>query len=161
MNIETTNLSLALQSPAQVRAMIDALPPSERREVSAEWLARVSASATPDPWLHGFAVMHRASETAVGNGAFKGPPDTDGVVEIEYAIAAEHRGKGYATEVARALTEFAFSTGQVRIVRAHTRPESSPSTSVLTKCGFRKLGEVIDPEDGLVWRWERAASAAD
>ena len=29
------------------------------------------------------------------------------------------------------------------------------STRVLTKCGFRHIGQVIDPEDGPVWRWER------
>lgn len=29
------------------------------------------------------------------------------------------------------------------------------STRVLTKCGFAFIGEVIDPEDGLVLRWER------
>ena len=160
MNIETRNLTLALQSPDQVRAMIDALPPSERREVSPDWLVRLAASPTPDPWLHGFAVVHRASGTTVGNVIFKGPPDTEGAVEIAYGLALEHRGNGYATEAAGALTEFAFASGRVRIVRAHTRPESNRSTSVLAKCGFRKVGEVIDPEDGLVWRWERAESSA-
>jgi hypothetical protein len=30
---------------------------------------------------------------------------------------------------------------------------------VLTKNGFTKLGEVIDPEDGRVWRWERSPGA--
>ncbi|MGH7631966.1 MAG: hypothetical protein ACREOF_21740 [Gemmatimonadales bacterium] len=28
------------------------------------------------------------------------------------------------------------------------------SARVLEKLGFRRLGEVIDPEDGPVWRWE-------
>jgi len=50
---------------------------------------------------------------------------------------------------------FAFRHGQVRVVRAHTLPEANASTRVLTKCGFQRIGEVIDPEDGLVWRWER------
>jgi hypothetical protein len=26
---------------------------------------------------------------------------------------------------------------------------------VLAKCGFRHAGTVVDPEDGVVWRWER------
>jgi ribosomal-protein-alanine N-acetyltransferase len=41
------------------------------------------------------------------------------------------------------------------VVRAHTLPNPNASTRVLTKCGFHRVGEVIDPEDGLVWRWER------
>jgi len=26
---------------------------------------------------------------------------------------------------------------------------------VLTKCGFRHVADLVDPEDGPVWRWER------
>jgi hypothetical protein len=39
------------------------------------------------------------------------------------------------------------------VVRAHTKYPNSER--VLTKCGFERIGEVIDPEDGLVCRWER------
>jgi len=49
----------------------------------------------------------------------------------------------------------ALSHEQVRTVRAHPLPQPNASTRVLTKCGFQRIGEVIDPEDGLVWRWER------
>ena len=41
------------------------------------------------------------------------------------------------------------------MVRAHTFLEANASTRVLTKCGFRSVGEVFDPEDGLVWTWEK------
>jgi RimJ/RimL family protein N-acetyltransferase len=40
------------------------------------------------------------------------------------------------------------------IVRAHTLPERNASTRILEKCGFTFRGEILDPEDGLVWRWE-------
>ena len=98
--------------------------------------------------------MHRVSGSVVGSAGFKSPPSDDGVVELAYGIEPEHEGKGYATEVAAALTAFAFSCDGVGIVRAHTRPESNASTRVLTKCGFQRIGEVDDPEDGRVWRWE-------
>jgi hypothetical protein len=32
---------------------------------------------------------------------------------------------------------------------------------VLTKCGFTLIGDVIDPEDGLVRRWELPSPNAD
>jgi RimJ/RimL family protein N-acetyltransferase len=123
--------------------------------VSADWLARLGALTSADPWTLGFSLVHRDSETVIGSVGFKGPPTTDGVVEIAYGVNLEHQGKGYATEAAQALTTYAFSSGQVRLVRAHTLPEPNASTRVLTKCGFRRVGEVIDPEDGLVWRWEK------
>ena len=77
------------------------------------------------------------------------------MVEIAYAVDAGHRGKGYATEAAAALGSFAFASGQVQIARAHTLPEPNASTRVLAKCRFQRVGEVTDPEDGLVWRWEK------
>lgn len=136
--------------------MIEAMSPEDRAQVSPDWLARMEAASTADPWLHGFAVTLLETGGGIGNAAFKSPPTKDGVVEIAYGIAPEHRGKGYATEAARALTEYAFQSGGVKVVRAHTLPEPNASTRVLTKCGFRFLGEVTDPEDGLVWRWEKS-----
>jgi RimJ/RimL family protein N-acetyltransferase len=152
--ILTENLRLVLQSSEQVLASIDAMSAADRAEVSPDWLARVKSSTSADPWTHGFAVVQRASGVVVGMCAYKGPPGADGAVEIAYGINPEFQGRGYATEVARALVGFAFDSGQVRLVCAHTRPEENASTHVLTKCRFEFIGEVVDPEDGLVWRWE-------
>jgi [ribosomal protein S5]-alanine N-acetyltransferase len=157
--ILTENLKLLLQTSEQVLASIDTMSPTDRAEVSPDWLARVKASTSADPWTHGFAVSLRASGTVVGMCAYKGPPNADAAVEIAYGINPEYQGRGYATEVARALVAFAIGSGQVRLVCAHTRPEENASTRVLTKCGFEWMGERMDPEDGLVWRWELLPSS--
>jgi ribosomal-protein-alanine N-acetyltransferase len=154
-HMETKSLKLVPQTLEEVRAMVEAMTPSEKAELSADWLARLRASTSADPWTHGFSLVHVSSDTVVGTCGFKGPPAADGMVEIAYGVSPEYRGKGYATEAAQSLTDYAFSSGKVRVVRAHTRPEPNASTQVLTKCGFRRIGEVIDPEDGLVWRWEK------
>ncbi len=124
-------------------------------EVSPEWIRRLQESSGPDPWRHGFFVVDRETRTAIGMAAFKGPADPAGMVEIAYAIVPAYEGRGYATEAARALVEFAFASDQVRVVRAHTLPTSNASTRVLQKCGFYHAEDVVDPEDGPVWRWER------
>ena len=77
------------------------------------------------------------------------------MVEVAYGTDPAHRGRGFATEAAAALTEFAFASGRVRLVRAHTKPDNAASARVLAKCAFLRIGEVIEPEDGLVSRWER------
>src|SRR5262249_47531856 len=136
-------------------AYVDQMPPHERVEVSAAWLRMLDSSGPVDPWIHGFALVHRTSGSVVGKCGFKGPPDMDGVVEIAYGVNPQHEAKGYATEAAGALTTYAFGHEQVRVVRAHTLPLANASARVLTKCNFRRIGEVIDPDDGLVWRWER------
>ena len=135
--------------------MIEAMSPAEKAELSADWLALLHASSATDPWTHGFSMVLQKDDTVVGTAGFKGPPGADGVVEIAYGVSPDQQDKGYATEAAAALTAYAFASGKVRVVRAHTLPESNASARVLTKCGFRRIGEVIDPEDGLVWRWEK------
>lgn len=154
MQLQTKNLILVLRSPDEVLAWIDSLDASTRAEISPDWLARVKASTSPDPWAHGFVMMHRDHGGTVGSCFYKGSPDPEGVVEIAYGVDPEHQGKGYATEAAQALVDHAFGSGQVRIVRAHTRLDGEASMKVLTRCGFERTGQVIDPEDGVVWRWE-------
>ncbi len=158
--ISTASLDLILQTPSEVLAWVDSLPAADRAEVSDDWIARVQSTAADDPWALSFTAIERASGSAVGACVFKGPPDADGVVEVAYGIDLAHRGRGFATEATRGLVEFAFASGRVRLVRAHTKPDGIASARVLTKCGFRQVGEVIDPDDGLVCRWERGPNIA-
>ena len=44
----------------------------------------------------------------------------------------------------------------MRIVRAHTLAEANASARVLRQVVLIPPGQVVDPEDGLVWRWETA-----
>jgi RimJ/RimL family protein N-acetyltransferase len=154
-HMQTKRLKLVLQTLEEARAEVEAMSPADKAHVSADWLARLRALNSADPWTLGFFLVHRDRETVVGSAGFTGPPTADGAVEISYGVNPDHQGNGYATEAAQALTAYAFSSGKVRVVRAHTRPDSNASTGVLVKCGFRRIGEVIDPEDGLVWRWEK------
>lgn len=153
--LQTKNLKLIPQTREDAHAYVEQMPPHERAMVSAAWLALLDGSSPADPWIHGFTMVHRDGGSVVGKCGFKGPPDTEGMVEIAYGVNPEHEGKGYATEAAQALVSYAFSHEPVRVVRAHTLPQVNASTRILAKCGFRQIGEVIDPEDGLVWRWER------
>ena len=157
-DLETKNLRLVPKTLADVHAMIEAMTAGEKAQLSADWLALVRGAVSADPWIHGFSMVHRDNDVVVGMAGFKGPPGADGMVEIAYGVVPEHQGKGYATEAAEALAAYAFASGRVRVVRAHTAPVSNASTRVLTKCGFRHTGEVIDPEDGLVWQWEKVPS---
>jgi RimJ/RimL family protein N-acetyltransferase len=174
MPIETAHLRLFPYAPEHLLALIDGVPQFEELtglvvaeglhdfmvsdDVSPAWLAKLRASSAPDPWLHGFGVVHRESGLVIGSAAFKGPPDDAGIVEIAYGIVPAFQGRGHATEAAAALVDFAFGSGRVRRVIAHTAPTANASTHVLRKCGFDHTGPVIDPEDGLVWRWERGAT---
>jgi RimJ/RimL family protein N-acetyltransferase len=149
--VETPRLQLVLESTEAVLARVEGMTPADRAQVSPGWLERLRATP-PSPWTHGFSVIERATGSVVGFCGYKGPPDADGSVEIAYGVEESCRGRGYAKEAAAALVDFALGAG-ARTVCAHTLPTDGPSPSVLTACGFERVGEVVDPEDGLVWRW--------
>ena len=155
LRIPTKSLLLVLQTREATLAQVERMPPEVRAEISSTWLAAVKESKRVDPWIHGFVMVHRASNQEVGRCGFNGAPGTDGMVEIAYGVSEDFQGRGYATEAAEALTAYALGQSDIRGVRAHTLPQSNASTRVLTKCGFRRIGEVMDPEDGRVWRWEK------
>ena len=148
----TATLRLAPRTRDEVAAVLNEMPSDVRAQISADWWAKVQQSAFEDPWVHGFNLL-LADGTNVGMGSFKGPP-VNGSVEIAYAVLPEHQGKGYATAGARAMVEYAFRAAEVTTVLAHTLPDGAASQRVLQKSGFRHVGEVVDPEDGLVWRFE-------
>jgi RimJ/RimL family protein N-acetyltransferase len=171
MILETARLQLHLHSPENHLALLESAAKFEGKfgmpvaaglrdfytsgEVSPAWLERLRTATVADPWEHGFAVVPKDQAMVIGGAGFAGPPSEQGAVEIAYGIAPGFQGRGYATEVAGALVQFAINSGRVRLVYAHTRPTPSASTRVLTKCGFTRGADVMHPEDGLVWRWER------
>jgi RimJ/RimL family protein N-acetyltransferase len=105
----------------------------ERDPASADWIARAAV----------------ADGVVVGHGGFHGPPDAEGVVEVAYSVDPQHRRKGYAKAMLRALLERADADPAVTAVRASIRPDNVGSRATIAGFGFRKIGEQWDPEDGL------------
>jgi RimJ/RimL family protein N-acetyltransferase len=150
----TKELRLVPRTPEEVRSQIAQMDVRERAQLSQDWLAQFDAATAGDFWVLGFTLVHEATGDVIGACGFKGPPGADGMVEIAYGIAPAYQNKGYATEAAAALVSFALASGEVRVVRAHTLENAGASARVLAKCNFEALGQVVEPEDGLVWRWE-------
>ena len=108
-------------------------------------------------WTYLF--VHEAAAALVGVGGLKGEPK-DGEAEIGYALAPSYRGRGLATEAARALAAFAFADPRVERVTAHTLAGPNDSTRLLERLGMRFEGGIFDPDDGDVWRWAMDRSQA-
>lgn len=104
-------------------------------------------------WCAPFLYVDRETQTVVGMGGFKGAP-LHRSVEIGYSVATTARGRGIATEAAQAIVQHALAQPEVTLVVAHTVDNPGISASVLRKCGFEPIGETIDPNEGMVWRWE-------
>lgn len=110
---------------------------------------------TPDqvPW--GGVIIEREEWVAVGQMGFKGVPDQDGNVEIGYGINPSYQRRGYATEMVRALVEWALMQPSVWSVTAECREDNHGSIRVLEKVGFQHIGQRLDEEDGSLLLWKK------
>ena len=122
------------------------------REILSQTIELLARDPRPDPW--GSYVVELDGQP-VGVGAFKSAPAESGEVEIAYMTCPAFEGRGHATAMAAALVRIAEAAGARPI--ALTLPEENASNKALRRNGFIYAGEVIDPEDGLVWRWEHRA----
>jgi [ribosomal protein S5]-alanine N-acetyltransferase len=108
-----------------------------------------------DPKWFGYLTIDAGTNVIIGTCAFKGPPSKGGSVEIAYFTFPEFEKNGYATAMASTLVDIASKSEAVRRIIAHTLPETNASTRILQRIGMTFIGEVMDPEDGRVWRWAR------
>jgi ribosomal-protein-alanine N-acetyltransferase len=156
--MDAKRLILFPYAPEYLRAMAEGLKSSRSilQTASEEFLARLQTAIDPEPWTCGFAVVERETSSVVGIASFKAPPTVEGIVEISYGISAAFRNRGYASEAVQWLLKLATDSGRVSMVIAHTVPSNEASKRVLEKCGFTRVGEALDPVDGLVLRWERS-----
>ena len=121
------------------------------RDIVAQTL-RLAEARPREAAFGGYLIVDGA--VMVGTGGFRNGPAENGTVELAYSTFAPFEGKGYATATARALIDIAAAHPGVRRIIAHTLATPGPSPRILEKVGMRHLGEVIDPEDGVVWEFE-------
>lgn len=126
--------------------LVDALP------VFLEWI-----EAAPDlaGWYVWYAMMRASREASellacdvgdilMASAGFKGPP-RDGEVEIGYSVLPRFQGHGYATEMVRALVDWAFLQPGVSRIVAETMEANTSSMRLLQNLGFVQAGPGIEP----------------
>jgi len=103
-----------------------------------------SALAAEDDWLS-CAAADRASGALVGDVSFHWVSAEHRTGEIGFVFSAGHRGKGYATEAAAAVLDWAFAAGFHRVI-GRTEPRNTPSARVLEKLGMRREAHFLENE---------------
>lgn len=109
----------------------------------------------------GYLAVDAATNNIVGTCAYKGAPDDQGTVEIAFFTFPAFEHQGFATAMARELEQQVLESGEADRIVAHTLPEESPATKVLRRLQYSQTDEITDPEDGPIWRWERALREPD
>ena len=82
------------------------------------------------------AVTERESGAVIGDGGLHPMGGVGPDVELGYTLARSVWGRGYATELGRALVAYAFTTLRVPRVVAQVEPANAASRRVLEKLGM-------------------------
>ncbi|MCC3160268.1 GNAT family N-acetyltransferase [Hymenobacter sp. 15J16-1T3B] len=131
------DLYLRFQSDPQIMAHIGAPRPAE---VVQQYLANMPADYARWPGLGRWFTVDKASGQVVGIHLLK-PLDTSEHIELGYRLLPEAWGRGYATEMGRALIEYGFGQHGLRQIVGITAPSNVASQHVLEKCGLRFRGQ--------------------
>ncbi len=83
------------------------------------------------------AVVRRADERVVGELFFAIRSVTAATAEIGWVLAPDESGRGYATEAAQTLLDFAFGTLRLHRVFARLDVRNTPSARVCERLGMR------------------------
>lgn len=127
-------------------AVPDAWPPEILADALPVFLEWIEAAPEQVGWYVWYAVIQSAGEASgvlAAGGGFKGPP-RDGTVEIGYSVLPEFQGQGYATELVRALIDWAFAQPGVLRIIAETTEDNTPSVRLLLRLGFTRANEAAD-----------------
>ena len=167
--IHSPRLELIAMSPAFLEASFKGDLETASRliglDIPPEWLEskwlmemrliKMRENPALEPWLLR-AVGLRATKRMIGFIGFHTLPGADylnsyapGSVEFGYTIFPDYRGKGYASEAAGALMDWATREHGVTRFVVSISPTNEPSLRIAQKFDFRKVGTVTDPEEGV------------
>jgi RimJ/RimL family protein N-acetyltransferase len=138
--------------------LIGAILPPEWPQADLLDVLPSQAAAGPELESYGVWLMVEGdTNTVVGDVGFMGPPAA-GTVEIGFSIIPGRRRRGYATEAARALAEWALTEPDVQAVIARCDEGNVASIAVLERVGFVRTGR----SDGVIhWRLEPGKPATE
>jgi len=105
-----------------------------------KWFQSHYAKANKDAARVVLAVTLKESGELIGVVGIGNKEEVDNEIEIAFFVSEEHNNKGYISEAARAMTEWAFSNLHFDYLMAIVEPDNVPSQRVLEKCGFAKFG---------------------
>ena len=167
--IHSPRLDLIALSPeflsASIRGDLETASRFIELDVPGEWLeakwlmemrlVKMRENPALEPWLLR-AIGLRETRAMIGFIGFHTLPGADYLhcyapesVEFGYTIFSDYRGKGYASEAASALMDWATREHGVTRFVVSISPTNKPSLRLAQKFGFRKVGSFTDPEAGV------------
>jgi len=126
---------VALANNRRVAEMLATMPYPYNKSAAMRWIE--ISRKTRDHVPRRFAIFLRnAPETVIGAcgvGAF----EESGECHLGYWIGEPHWGRGYATEAAQTIVDFAFEVTNLNMITCACRVTNPASRRVIEKCGFQ------------------------
>jgi RimJ/RimL family protein N-acetyltransferase len=122
-------------------------PPETLRDALPLFLTWLEAEPTSFGWFGWYVLLRGEAQQPnilVASVGFKGAPQ-NGTAELGYSVLPEYQGRGFATEMVRALVMWAWQNRAVHRLLAQSEPENRASIRVMEKCGFHFLGPGCEP----------------
>ena len=106
------------------------------------------------------AVESKETGELIGDTGVNGVEGKENEVEIGYGICKRYSGKGYATELLSAMTEFVVSTFGINVLYGRVMHGNNASVRILEKNGYIFVKEEFGAEDDpygkgmLIYKYE-------
>ena len=110
--------------------------PFEGTREAAGMMVKAYEAGVHRPEFGLFVLVRREDGLAVGGMGFHGAPDEEGRAEVGYDLVEGARGRGYASEALRALSEWALARDDVQILCATIEADNLPSQGVVSRAGY-------------------------
>lgn len=151
--LSTGQLRLYLENPTQLAAELGfpvsmaILDQNVQRAIRIKLLRMEDQPPENHIWFTYWLISIKEQPFGAGLAGFKGCPNQNGWVEIGYGIDPVFWNKGYMSEAANALVDWALAQPACSKVTA-TETKNPASARVLQKIGFTKISE---DEHGTNW----------
>ncbi len=131
----------------------DAWPDAHDRRFLALRIKQMRDRPETQEWFVRALVLPDGDRPMIGHAGFHGPPGTNSLkapeaVEVGYTVFPEYRRRGFASEAAQALIDWAVTERGIRLFIASVGPQNEPSLRLVGTLGFEEAGRHWDEEDG-------------
>lgn len=150
MKLDTKHLTLREYTPEDADALYPVLSDAETmsfwpKPLSMDnvraWIDRSIRSYSENGFGRYAVVLKETGELIGDCGIVRSELDGQAVIDLGYIIHKNHWKKGYATEAARAVIDFAFSTLNLSTLHANMPHDHHASRKVAEKLGFTRVKE--------------------
>jgi RimJ/RimL family protein N-acetyltransferase len=100
--------------------------------------------------------ISKSDSEVVGSAGFHDFPNEKGMIEIGFAIVPEKQNQGFGVELLIGAWKMICKQPDVKILRYTVSPKNATSLHIINKLGFKRVGEQIDPDDGLELIYEKS-----